>query len=170
MKIWSEFRDFAFKGNIVDLAIGVIIGSAFGKIVTAFVSDMIMPLVSLILPNGEWRTSAITLRELPPNGPEGDVRLMLGDMASVMVDFLIVGLVLFAIARASNSLKKLHPHEPTTRECPQCLEKVAYRAKRCKYCTEELPALEQASAPAAEPARRERRERQSQSPPLLSKH
>jgi len=166
MKIWSEFRDFAFKGNVVDLAIGVIIGSAFGKIVTAFVSDMIMPLVSLILPNGEWRNTAITLREMPPAGPEGDVRLMLGDMASVLVDFLIVGLVLFAVARASNSLAKLHPHEPTNRECPQCLEKVAYRAKRCKYCTQELPALgqpqPQPGAPAPTPP-----SKPAQSPPML---
>ena len=171
MKIWSEFRDFAFKGNIVDLAIGVIIGSAFGKIVAAFVSDLIMPLVSLILPNGEWRTSALTLRQLPPDGPEGDVRLLFGDLASVMVDFLIVGLVLFAVARASNSLKKLQPHEPASRECPQCLEKVAYRAKRCKYCTQELPPLEgaqvsQANEPAREaaPANAPR-----QSPPTLKR-
>jgi large conductance mechanosensitive channel len=138
MKIWKEFRDFAFKGNVVDLAIGVIIGGAFGKIVTALVGDMIMPLVSLILPNGEWRNAAITLRTLPPDGPEGDVRLMLGDLASVVVDFVIVGLILFLIVRAVNSLEKLHPHEPTSRECPECLEKVPYRAKRCKFCTQEL--------------------------------
>jgi large conductance mechanosensitive channel len=168
MKIWSEFRDFAFKGNVVDLAIGVIIGSAFGKIVSAFVSDMIMPLVSLILPNGEWRNSAITLREMPPAGPDGDVRLMLGDMASVLVDFLIVGLVLFAVARASNSLAKLHPHEPTNRECPQCLEKVPYRAKRCKYCIQELPPLAQASAAASGPAPAPQA-RPAQSPPMLGR-
>ncbi|HTU63942.1 MAG TPA: hypothetical protein VMF89_36000, partial [Polyangiales bacterium] len=103
----------------------------------------------------------------------GDVRLLFGDLASVMVDFLIVGFVLFAVARASNSLKKLHPHEPAHRECPQCLEKVAYRAKRCRYCTEELPPLGEPaasppapgpapSAPAHEPATNAKR----QSPPL----
>ena len=167
MKIWSEFRDFAFKGNIVDLAIGVIIGTAFGKIVAAFVSDLIMPLVSLILPNGEWRSAALTLRELPPDGPDGDVRLLFGDLASVMVDFLIVGFVLFAVARASNSLKKLHPHEPAHRECPQCLEKVAYRAKRCRYCTGELPPLNEVS-PVSQPAPAREREAspKRQSPPM----
>jgi large conductance mechanosensitive channel len=149
MKIWKEFRDFAFKGNVVDLAIGVIIGGAFGKIVSALVGDMIMPLVSLILPNGEWRNAALTLRALPPDGPEGDVRLMLGDLASVVVDFLIVGFMLFLIVRAVNSLEKLHPHEPTNRECPQCLEKVPYRAKRCKFCTQELPPLDTPQAKAA---------------------
>jgi large conductance mechanosensitive channel len=141
MHIWKDFRDFAFKGNVVDLAIGVIIAGAFGKIVSALVGDVIMPMVSLILPNGEWRTAAITLRELPPDGPDGDVRLLLGDLSSVVVDFMIVGFVLFLLVRAITRIEKLHPHEPTNRECPACLEKVAYHAKRCKYCTSDLPAL-----------------------------
>jgi large conductance mechanosensitive channel len=140
MNVWKDFRDFAFKGNVVDLAVGVIIGGAFGKIITAMVGDVIMPLVSLILPNGEWRKAAFTLRALPPAGPEGDVRLMLGDLAAVFVDFLIVGFVLFLLVRAINKLEKMHPQEPTNRDCPECLEKIAYRAKRCKYCTSPLPA------------------------------
>jgi large conductance mechanosensitive channel len=147
MTVWIDFRDFAFKGNVVDLAVGVIIGSAFGKIVTGLVSDVIMPLVSLILPNGEWRTAALTLRSRPPDGPDGDVRLLLGDLASVLVDFLIVGFILFLLVRAINSFKKIHPHEPANRECPDCLEKVAYRAKRCRWCTSELPPI---NAPAEE--------------------
>jgi len=140
MNVWKDFRDFAFKGNVVDLAVGVIIGAAFGKIITAMVSDVIMPLISLILPNGEWRKAAFTLRELPPAGDEGDVRLLLGDLASVVVDFLIVGFVLFLLVRVITKLEKLHPHEPTNRACPECLEKVAYHARRCKYCTSTLPA------------------------------
>ena len=139
MNVWKDFRDFAFKGNVVELAVGVIIGAAFGKIISAMVGDVIMPLISLILPNGEWRKAAFTLRELPPAGPEGDVRLMLGDLASVVVDFLIVGFVLYLLVRGISRLEKLHPQEPTNRECPECLEKVAYRAKRCKYCTSQLP-------------------------------
>jgi large conductance mechanosensitive channel len=139
--MWKEFRDFAFKGNVVDLAIGVIIGAAFGKIVTAMVNDIIMPLVALILPSGEWRQAAITLRERDPVGPEGDVRLLVGDLASVLVDFLIVGLVLFLVVRGLNRFKKSDPKEPTLRDCPACLEKVAFKAKRCKYCTSELTAM-----------------------------
>ena len=138
--MWKEFRDFAFKGNVVDLAIGVIIGAAFGKIVSAMVNDVIMPVVSLILPSGEWRTAAITLREIDPPGPEKDVRLLLGDLASVFVDFMIVGFVLFLVVRGINKIKG-PPPAPTARECPECLEKVAIAAKRCKFCTSALPAV-----------------------------
>jgi large conductance mechanosensitive channel len=136
--MWKEFRDFAFKGNVVDLAIGVIIGAAFGKIVTAFVTDLIMPFVSLILPSGEWRQAAITLREVDPPGPDGDTRLLIGDLASVFVDFMIVGFVLFLVVRLINKVKG-PPPAPTTRECPECLERVALAAKRCKFCTSSLP-------------------------------
>jgi len=141
--MWKEFRDFAFKGNVVDLAIGVIIGGVFGKIVTASVNDLIMPLVSLILPSGEWRQAALTLRELPPDGPEGDVRLLVGDLASVIVDFLIVAFVLFwavrAIKRIQNPSGAQAPAPaPTTHECPMCLEQVPLKAKRCKFCTSDL--------------------------------
>jgi large conductance mechanosensitive channel len=139
--MWKEFRDFAFKGNVVDLAIGVIIGGVFGKTVTAFVNDLIMPLVSLVLPSGDWRQAAITLREAPPDGPEGDVRLLVGDLASVMVDFLIVAFVLFLVVRALNKLQaKPAPAAPTTRECPMCLEPIALKAKRCKFCTADVAA------------------------------
>jgi len=144
--MWKDFRDFAFKGNVIDLAIGVIIGAAFSKIVTALVNDIIMPLVSLILPSGEWRQAALTLSERGPDGPDGDVRLLLGDLLSVIVDFLIVGFVLFLAVRGLSRLKKQHPKEPANRECPACLEKVAFHAQRCKYCTSELPPL--ASPPA----------------------
>jgi len=139
----KDFRDFAFKGNVVDLAIGVIIGAAFGKIVTAMVNDIIMPLVSLILPSGEWRQAAITLSERGADGPDGDVRLLLGDLASVVVDFLIVGFVLFLAVRGLSKLKREAPAPvaaPTTKDCPECLEKVALAAKRCKFCTSPLTA------------------------------
>jgi large conductance mechanosensitive channel len=139
--MWKDFRDFAFKGNVVDLAIGVIIGGVFGKIVTAAVNDVIMPLVSLILPNGEWRQAAITLRELPPDGPEGDTRLLIGDLASVLVDFLIVAFVLFWVVRGIHRLRRDEPKAPpapSSRECPMCLEHIPLKAKRCKFCTSEL--------------------------------
>ncbi|MFT3921643.1 MAG: large conductance mechanosensitive channel protein MscL [Myxococcales bacterium] len=143
--MWKDFRDFAFKGNVVDLAIGVIIGGVFGKIVTASVNDLIMPLVSLILPSGEWRQAAITLRELPPEGPTNDVRLLVGDLASVIVDFLIVAFVLFWAVRAIKKIQSPSGSQPpapapTTRECPMCLEQVPLKAKRCKFCTSDLAA------------------------------
>jgi large conductance mechanosensitive channel len=139
--MWKEFREFAFKGNVVDLAIGVVIGGAFGKIVTGLVNDVIMPLVSLVMPDGEWRQAAITIRQLPPDGPDGDVRLMVGNLASVVVDFLIVGFVLFMVVRTINRFRaQPPPAAPNTKECPACLEQVALKASRCKFCTSELPA------------------------------
>jgi len=142
MKVLKEFKEFINKGNVVDLAVAVVIGGAFGKIVSALVADVIMPIVSLVLPDGEWRKAAITLRANAPDGPEGDVRLLVGDLASVVVDFLIVGFVLFLVVRALNRLKNRNPPPvaaPTTRECPECLERVALTAKRCKFCTSQLP-------------------------------
>jgi large conductance mechanosensitive channel len=139
--MWKEFREFAFKGNVVDLAIGVVIGGAFGKIVSAIVADVIMPIVSLVMPDGEWRKAAITVRQLPPDGPEGDVRLMVGNLASVVVDFLIVGFVLFLVVRTINRFRAAPPPTPNTKECPQCAEMVAIKAHRCKFCTSELPAV-----------------------------
>lgn len=141
--MWKEFREFAFKGNALDLAIGVIIGAAFGKIVTAMVNDIIMPFVSIILPSGEWRTTAITLVERAPAGPEGDARLLVGDLLSVTVDFVIVGFVLFLVVRTINRFKRAEPPPPpapSEKQCPECLEKVALAAQRCKYCTSALPA------------------------------
>ncbi len=138
--MFKEFREFAFKGNVVDLAIGVIIGAAFSKIVTALVADIIMPCVSLILPGGHWRQAAITLRENAPDGPDGDVRLLVGDLLSVTVDFLIVGFVLFLVVRAINRLKKKDVPAPNTQKCPQCLELIALAATRCKFCTSTLSA------------------------------
>jgi large conductance mechanosensitive channel len=136
----KEFREFAFKGNVVDLAIGVIIGAAFGKIVTALVNDIIMPVVSLVLPGGSWRQFAITLREIDPPGPDGDVRLLIGDLSSVIVDFLIVGFVLFMVVRMINRVKQKPEAAatPSTHPCPACLEQVALKATRCKFCTSEL--------------------------------
>jgi large conductance mechanosensitive channel len=137
--MWKEFREFAFKGNVVDLAVGVIIGGAFGKIVSGLVNDIIMPLVSLILPDGEWRKAAITLSERAPDGPEGDVRLLVGDLASLVIDFLIVGFVLFLVVRVANRFKHAPPPpSPTSKACPECLEQVALAAKRCKFCTSQL--------------------------------
>ncbi len=95
MSFWSDFKTFAFKGNAVDLAVGVVIGAAFGKIVTALVSDAIMPIVSLVLPSGDWRSSGLVLRHAAD--PKNDVVLKYGDFAGSVLDFLIVALVLFLV-------------------------------------------------------------------------
>ena len=88
-------------------------------------------------PASVW-TVAITLAVRPPDGPDGDVRLLVGDLASVVVDFMIVGWVLFLVVRGLTQLRKHNPKEPANKTCDSCLEKVAYHAKRCKFCTSEL--------------------------------
>lgn len=139
--MWKDFKAFAFKGNVVDLAVGVVIGAAFGKIIKAFVDNLIMPLVSLALPSGNWRTAALTLREADPAGPEGDTRLLYGELMGSVIDFIIVAFVLFLVVRLIT--KAMKPKEepaaaPTTRECPKCLEQIPLKATRCKACTSEV--------------------------------
>src|SRR5690242_20576261 len=85
---WGDFRKFAFKGNVLDLAIGVIIGAAFGKIVAALVSDIIMPLVALVMPSGDWRSNGIVLRHAAD--PKDRVILQYGDLLGATFDFLLV--------------------------------------------------------------------------------
>ncbi len=138
--VLSEFKAFALKGNVIDLAVGVVIGAAFGKIVAGLTDKIIMPLVSLVLPSGNWREWAITLKENAPDGPAGDIQLLVGELLSVTIDFLIVALVLFAVVRAINRAKGPPPPvaAPTTRPCPACLEQVPLAATRCRACTSEL--------------------------------
>ncbi len=139
MSFFADFKTFAFKGNMVDLAVGVVIGAAFGKIVTALVQDVIMPVVSLLLPSGNWRESGFVLRHA--ENVKDDVILKYGDLAGNILDFLIVALVLFIVVGkivkgAEARLSK--PAEAVTKECPFCCEVIPIKAKRCKACTSEL--------------------------------
>src|SRR5687768_18403550 len=95
MAFVDDFKKFAFKGNVVDLAVGVVIGAAFGKIVSALVADLVMPLVALVLPSGDWRSSGIVLREAAD--PKDNVVLKYGDFMGAVVDFLLVAGVLFIV-------------------------------------------------------------------------
>jgi large conductance mechanosensitive channel len=125
----KEFREFAMRGNVMDLAVGVIIGAAFGKIVTSFVDDMIMPVVGLF-------TGGIDLSErvLPLAGAE----LRWGAFVQNIIDFLIVAFIVFLIVRAMNRLKRDEPTTPTTKECPQCYTTIPLKAARCPNCTSQL--------------------------------
>lgn len=134
MSLLKEFRSFALKGNVVDLAIAVIIGGAFGKIVSALVSDVIMPIVGAVLPSGEWRTWTVS-----------PLKLQLGHLIGEIVDFTIVAFVLFiVVVKFMGALKKKEAEAPaaapTTRACPECLETIPVAAKRCKACTAVIPA------------------------------
>src|SRR4051812_8911931 len=95
MSFFADFKKFAFKGNVIDLAVGVVIGAAFAKIVSALVADFIMPLVALVMPSGDWRSSGIVLRHAAD--PKDNVILKYGDFLGAVLDFLLVALVLFVV-------------------------------------------------------------------------
>ena len=128
----TEFKSFALKGNVVDLAVAVVIGGAFGKIVSALVADVIMPLVSLVMPDGNWRSHALVLRHAAD--PKNDVVLRWGDLVGDVLDFLVVALVLFVAVQKILRARR-EPAAPTTKDCPYCLEKVPLGATRCRACT-----------------------------------
>ena len=138
--MWADFKKFAFKGNVVDLAVGVIIGGAFGLIVKALVEDLVMPIVSLALPGGDWRAAGIVLRTGAT--PKEDVVLKYGDFLGVTLNFLIVAFALFLIVsrllKALNVVKDAPP--PDVKECAFCLESIPSKATKCKACTSEQPA------------------------------
>lgn len=143
MAFIDDFKKFAFKGNVVDLAVGVVIGGAFGKIVSALVADLVMPLVALVLPSGDWRTSGLVLKEAAD--PKDNVVLKYGDFIGAVLDFFVVALVLFIIVSrlikaAEGRFAKPGDPPPAVKECPACCESVPAKATRCKYCTSDLKA------------------------------
>jgi large conductance mechanosensitive channel len=131
MSLMKEFKAFALKGNMIDLAVGVVIGGAFGKVVSALVEDVVMPVVSSILPGGDWREYAVT-----------PLKIQLGHLLGSMVDFLLVALVLFiVVVKLMGALNKPDAAAtPTTKQCPECLEVVPIKASRCRACTSALAA------------------------------
>jgi large conductance mechanosensitive channel len=137
MAFVDDFRKFAFKGNVVDLAVGVVIGGAFGKIVSALVADVIMPVVSLALPGGDWRNRGLVLRAGAT--PKDDVIVKWGDFLGACLDFFIIALALFLlVSKFVAALSKKPEETPKTRECPYCLETVPIAAQRCRACTSAL--------------------------------
>ncbi|HJV23191.1 MAG TPA: large conductance mechanosensitive channel protein MscL [Holophagaceae bacterium] len=132
MSFKEEFKAFVMKGNVVDLAVAVVIGGAFGKIVTALVEGVIMPLVGMAVPGGDWRSIAV--------GPQNAFKV--GHVAGAIVDFLCIALVVFLVFVKGLSKLKKHEDTPlvaaTTKDCPRCLEAVPLKATRCKHCTSEL--------------------------------
>jgi large conductance mechanosensitive channel len=140
----KEFREFAMRGNVLDLAIGVIIGGAFGKIVTSFVNDIIMPPIGLILGNVDFANLFINLSggkyaSLADAQTAGAVTLNYGAFLNTVIDFIIVAFVIFLLIRQVNKLRK--PAEPApviTKECPFCTSTIAIKATRCPHCTSQL--------------------------------
>jgi len=146
MQLFADFKKFAFKGNVVDLAVGVIIGAAFGKIVTALVADLVMPIIALAMPSGDWKKDGYVLRHAAD--PKQDVVLQYGDFLGSVIDFLIIATVLFLIVSqiVSRVVKK---DDPTTKECAFCIEQIPLKATKCKFCTSEVGPKLEAPATAA---------------------
>ena len=129
MGLIQDFKAFALKGNVVDLAVAVVIGGAFGKIVSALVADVVMPLVGAVQHGGEWRTWTVT-----------SLNFKVGDFLGAVVDFFLIALVLFlVVTRVVHRVYKTEA-APAMKDCPECLEKIPAAARRCRACTAVQPA------------------------------
>lgn len=132
MSLWKEFKAFAVKGNVIDLAVAVVIGAAFSKIVTALVEGVIMPLIGMALGGRSWQDFAV-----------GGVKV--GAVLGAVLDFLIVAVVLFVVVvKVMGTMRRLTakgevPAAPTTKACAECLEDIPLAARRCRACTSPQP-------------------------------
>lgn len=131
MGLVKEFKEFAVKGNAIDLAVGLVIGTAFGKIVTSLVNDIIMPPLGLLLGRMDFSSLAIRLNE--------KTSINYGVFINTLVDFLIVAFAIFLVVKQINRLKRAPPPaDPTTKDCPRCCTAIPVKAVRCPNCTSEL--------------------------------
>ena len=142
----KEFKEFALKGNAVDLAIGVIIGAAFGAIVTSLVSDLMMPPIGKALGGVDFSNLFVVLGDgtyasLADAQKAGAATVNYGVFLNKLINFLIVAFVLFMVVKAMNRMKREAPAPapaPTEKECPQCATSIPIKAKRCPHCTSNL--------------------------------
>ncbi len=148
--MFKEFKEFAMKGNVVDMAVGIIIGAAFGTIVNSLVADILMPPIGLLLGKTDFSSFLIVLKEGTVPGPytspdaakaAGAVTVNFGLFINTIINFLIVAFAVFILIRNINRLrrqKEAPPAIPTTKECPYCLSTVPIKAIRCAHCTSDL--------------------------------
>jgi large conductance mechanosensitive channel len=141
----KEFKAFAMKGNVLDMAIGVIIGAAFGKIVTSFVSDVLMPPLGLLLGHMDFSNLFLNLSGTPfaslaDAKKAGAATLNYGIFLNTVIDFVIVAFVIFLLVKQVNRMRAPEPAAPAppTRECPLCTSAIPVKAKRCPQCTGDL--------------------------------
>jgi large conductance mechanosensitive channel len=144
----KEFKEFAMRGNVLDLAVGIIIGGAFGTIVKSLVDDVIMPPIGLALGNVDFADLFLLLKAGPKAAPPyasladaqaaGAVTVNYGVFINAIITFLIVAFAVFLVVRAANRLRPQEAPAPTTRECPYCRMAVPLGASRCPHCTSGL--------------------------------
>ena len=142
--MWKEFKEFAVKGNAIDLAVGVIIGAAFGKIVTSVVEDLLMPpigrvagnldLSNLYIPLSDKITASLPLADAKKLGPV----FAYGNFITITINFIIVAFCIFLVVKGVNKLKQPESGPPVVKDCPACTMSIPIRATRCPHCTTEL--------------------------------
>ena len=151
----KEFKEFALKGNAVDMAVGIIIGAAFGSIITSLVKDIIMPPISMLTGGLDWSNKFMVLRGAPDGATfataadaakAGAVTWNYGNFVTLIVNFLIVAFCIFLLVRAINNLRKPKPGDadPVSKECPHCTMTIPIKATRCPHCTSEMSTVSRA--------------------------
>ena len=142
--MFKEFKEFAMRGNVIDLAIGIVIGAAFGKIVTSFVSDILMPPIGLLLGKVDFNNLYINLsggryETLKAAKDAGAATINYGAFLATVIDFLIVAFAIFLVVRQINRMKrKPEPEAPSTVECRFCASSIPIKAVKCTHCTSDL--------------------------------
>ena len=149
--MFKDFKEFAMRGNVVDMAVGIVIGAAFGTIVKSFVDDVLMPPIGLLLGNVDFSNLFITLKEgskaagpyvsLASAKAAGAVTLNLGVFINTIISFIIIAFAVFLVIKGINHMKRekeAPPAEPTTKDCPFCFTSIPIQASRCPHCTSQL--------------------------------
>jgi len=132
----KEFKEFAMRGNVVDMAVGIIIGTAFGKIITSLVNDIIMPPMGFILGKVDFSNLVITIHEKTITSPA--VVISYGVFINTIINFIILAFAMFIIIKQMNRMTQTKPQEPTKKDCPFCFSSIPLQAKRCPDCTSNL--------------------------------
>src|SRR3954467_12190906 len=146
----KAFREFAIKGNAVDMAVGIIIGAAFGSIVPSLVKDIVMPPISLLTGGLDWSNKFIVLRDAPDGAvyktaadaaKAGAITWNYGNFVPLVVNFVIVAFSIFLLVRAINNMRRSGTAAPVSKECPFCTMTIPIKATRCPHCTSEMKGL-----------------------------
>ena len=149
MSMVKEFKEFAVKGNAIDMAVGIIIGAAFGAIISSLVKDIIMPPIGVLTGGLDFSNQFAVLKEAPGGGAfataeeaakAGAVTWNYGNFITLLINFLIVALAVFMLVRAINKMKRRQPGDaaPVSKDCPQCFMTIPIKATRCPHCTSEM--------------------------------
>jgi large conductance mechanosensitive channel len=141
----KEFKEFALRGSVLDMAIGVIIGTAFGKIISSLVSDILMPPIGLLLGNVDftnlfWSLSGEKFKSLADAQAAGAATINIGVFINTLINFIIIAIVLFFVLKPINMMTRSRekPAEATVKDCPYCLTSIPLKASRCPHCTSQL--------------------------------